>query len=358
MMDYNPSESWPFPILAQFIEIREKRGFHQIYTNGFIRTSDYEIELPKYYYNGWTARVFMRRSKELPSVSIEIVYNSGWYCKTLINDSENAIRTSTSGNEPDNHAAMGPEANAGSIYSMGIRLVKDFYLMSVANEASGTPQSMKTSLKGYRYDFKISSRTDVILSVHMSEEIENNYVSLPRYFDLLDTKHPPGSSIVALVKCTDPGAETTFYLDNDSKHPEDLSDTKGLAPVKFKTVHDLKKDQEFYVYVRNLPHRYTVATSFSPEPRPIDHKAGKDNICFYNSDNCTTLSLIQPQGCRNKPLHQARRVEPPYLPACCLSVTHRYSAGWTTKTSKTGWQLTRRFAGRSAAFVKPGSRAR
>lgn len=31
MMNYNPSDAWPLPILAQFIEVREKRGFHQIY---------------------------------------------------------------------------------------------------------------------------------------------------------------------------------------------------------------------------------------------------------------------------------------------------------------------------------------
>ncbi|XP_054920698.1 uncharacterized protein [Dermacentor andersoni] len=287
MMNYNPSDAWPLPILAQFIEVREKRGFHQIYPNGFIRASDYEITLPEIYYNGWTARLFMRRSKELPDVAIEITYSSSYYCKTLIKEGETSIQTSQRGYDQPKDEALGQEAKAGDIYSMGIRLMDDLYLMSVANEAVSAWQSMKSALKGYTYLLKIRSKQDVILSMHMSEEAENNYLRLPQYFDLPGTKHPPGSSIVALLECTDPAADTTFSLDTDGQASD------GLVSAKYGKVPGLMKDETFFVYVRNLPDRYMVAASFRSEPFTIAHRSAKDYIHFYRSENCDTLSLTQ-----------------------------------------------------------------
>ncbi|KAL1431487.1 hypothetical protein MTO96_002258 [Rhipicephalus appendiculatus] len=35
---YDPDTPWPFPILAKFLEIREQKGFHLFYQNGFVRT--------------------------------------------------------------------------------------------------------------------------------------------------------------------------------------------------------------------------------------------------------------------------------------------------------------------------------
>ncbi|XP_065280327.2 uncharacterized protein [Dermacentor albipictus] len=285
MVEYDPNEPWPLPMLALFLEIREKRGFHQIYPNGFVRYRDHEVDLLGEFYDGWTGRVFMCRSKKLPRTAVHTIYDSGYFCKTEISRNETSIRTIQKGVDPDTNQELGVTAKAGDIYSMGIRVVSGKYFQSVANEKAGPWMNMKTRVKTSEYKFKIWSREDVILSVHLSEERENNYKPLPEYYDLPKCQQPPGSTVIALLECQNPEEEIKVAIDTEGKNPQPQD------YVNYGKVPSLKQKPKFFVYVRNLPEHYTVATSFSPEPRRIAHKSAKDNIYFHRPTNCSTVRL-------------------------------------------------------------------
>ncbi|XP_054926730.1 uncharacterized protein [Dermacentor andersoni] len=229
----------------------------------------------------------MRRTKSLPAVGVHTIYDDKYFCKTEIPANGTGIYTSQRGVDAPNDTALGPVAKAGDIYSMGIRIVSDKYFVSVANEVAGAWMNMKSEIKSSDYKFKIWSREDVILSIHMSEEIENNYYRLPWHYDLPYSSQPPGSSIIALLECETPEQETKVSIDTEG------SGTSGLDSVNYGKVAALKKMQTFFVYARNLPEGYTVATSFSPEPRKIPHKAARNSIYLYRPENCSTLRLTQ-----------------------------------------------------------------
>nr|XP_054926740.1 uncharacterized protein LOC126530720 isoform X5 [Dermacentor andersoni] len=287
MVDYDPNEPWPLPLIALFLQIRENRGYHQIYPNGFVRGYDYEIELPNIFYNGWTARVFMRRSKSLPGVGVHTIYDTKYFCKTEIPANGTGIYTSQRGYDSPKDKALGPVAKAGDIYSMGIRIMSGKFFLSVANEIAGDWMNMTSNIKASDYKFKIWSREDVILSIHMSEEVENNYYRLPWHYDLPYSSQPPGSSIIALLECETPEEETKVSIDTEGNGP------RSRDFVNYGKVPGLKKMETFFVYARNLPEGYTVATSFSPEPKMVAHKSAKNHIHLYRPENCSTLRLTQ-----------------------------------------------------------------
>ncbi|XP_075547542.1 uncharacterized protein LOC142581993 [Dermacentor variabilis] len=287
MVDYDPSEPWTLSALALFLKIREKRGFHQIYPNGFVRTADYEIDLPNIFFNGWTARIFMRRTKRLPGVAVHAIYSSAYYCKTEIDLNGKFIRTLQKGYDPEQNKALSSEIKAGDIYSMGIRIMSDKFFVSVANDVSSSWMNMGSKIKASDYLFKIWTRSDVILSIHMSEEVENDYYRLPWFYDLPYSQQPPGSSIIALLECDKPQQETNVSIDTEG------GGARTRAVVNYGKVSSLQKSQTFFVYVRNLPENYTVATSFNPEPKKVAHKSAKNNIYLYRPENCSTLRLTQ-----------------------------------------------------------------
>ncbi|XP_049514159.1 uncharacterized protein LOC125941248 [Dermacentor silvarum] len=286
MTEYNPSDPWPTATLAHFLEIRNKRGFHQIYPNGLLRGYDYEIDTPSIIYNGWTVRVFMFRSQKKPLVAIHMIYNNSYYCKTEIHDGQNVVRTLQAGYDPTNNREMGVSVKPGDVYSIGIQLRSSKFLISVANEITGDWMNMK-SITANEFKLKIWSRSDVVLSLHMSEEVLDQYSRLPWFFDLPDSSQPPGSCIIALLECTNPNEDTLVRLDNEG------TGRHNLANVNYGKVPGLMKGQTFYVYIRNLPDRYTVATSFDPVPRTVAHKSAKNNIFYYRSDNCEYLRMTQ-----------------------------------------------------------------
>lgn len=286
MTEYNPSDPWPTAILAQFVEIRNKRGFHQIYPNGLLLGYDYEIDTPNIIYHGWTVRCFMFRTKTKPHTAVHMTYSNFYYCKTEIDEGQNGIRTRQAGYDPEKNEEFGVSVKPGEVYSIGIQMRHFKYLISVANDKS-SPWMNMLNIEASKFKMKIWPRADVILSVHMSEEVFDKYYRLPWNFYLPYTKQPPGSCVIALLECADPKEDTIMYMDNDGTGDRDL------ALVNYGKVPGLMKGQTLYVYVRNLPDRYTISTSFNNEPRTVAHRNAKNNIYFGRSGNCTTIRLTQ-----------------------------------------------------------------
>ncbi|XP_054926737.2 uncharacterized protein [Dermacentor andersoni] len=225
--------------------------------------------------------------RDLWGVGVHTIYDTKYFCKTEIPANGTGIYTSQRGYDSPKDKALGPVAKAGDIYSMGIRIMSGKFFLSVANEIAGDWMNMISNIKASDYKFKIWSREDVILSIHMSEGVENNYYRLPWHYDLPYSSQPPGSSIIALLECETPEEETKVSIDTEGNGP------RSRDFVNYGKVPGLKKMETFFVYARNLPEGYTVATSFSPEPKMVAHKSAKNHIHLYRPENCSTLRLTQ-----------------------------------------------------------------
>ncbi|XP_075527117.1 uncharacterized protein LOC142559401 [Dermacentor variabilis] len=155
---------------------------------------------------------------------------------------------------------------------------------SVANEETGPWVNMEYLTPSY-HKFKIWTGYDVILSRHMSEEDEQNYrpPSSPS-FDLPGSLQPPGSSVVTLLQCQRPEEDTNVGID-----------TIGDGSVDYinygKNV--LFENQLYFVYVRNSSNRWTISTSFNPQPKTIAHKSAKRAIYFHRPSNSYQKRMTQ-----------------------------------------------------------------
>lgn len=285
-LEYDPHHSWFLPALAQFLKIRDNRGFHRIYKYGYVQPNNYEIALPDNIYNGWTARIFVYRTTKQPLVAMHIIASSSSYCKTEVYKGQGDVKTSQAGvGTPARVEDLGVTVKPGDVYSLGIRVKNDKFLVSVANTAASkavelmalTPKSDK---------FNIWSGEDVILSLHLSEEEGNEYSPpRPRTFNLPKLFQPPGSTFLCTLESRLPSEDTKIGIDSEG----DIYSAKWINYGK----NVVPKNQQYFVYIRNLPDHWSVITSFNIEPKTLAHKAGTRNIFLHRPGNSYQISIVQ-----------------------------------------------------------------
>ncbi|KAL3207456.1 hypothetical protein MRX96_039686 [Rhipicephalus microplus] len=107
-------------------------------------------------------------------------------------------------------------------------------------------------------------------------------LGVPEYFDIPDSEQPPGSSMIARLQLKDPNSDLNIGVDPGT----------GTKYHNYGKRQDLSADSPFTVYIRNLPDRYVMVTSFDPQLITTQHNnRGKRNIWFHRGDNSVTLNL-------------------------------------------------------------------
>lgn len=292
---YNPNHAWPIPVLAKFTEIREKIGFHLIYKNGFRRNNDYEHHLFRLGGIGHhrTLRVFALRVDMEQICAMHIIYDDNYYGKVEIPGGEAGIVSKQRGYDKAQHDVLVPNVDIGEVFSFGMRIIytdsrRFHYLQGVANDAEGQWMNV-----GYidpkTYKFKIWQRNHIFLSMHITceecvlgEDRTGHPFYLPEYFDIPESEQPPGSSMIARLQLKDPNSDLNIGVDPGT----------GTKYHNYGKRQDLSADSPFTVYIRNLPDRYVMVTSFDPQLITTQHNnRGKRNIWFHRGDNSVTLNL-------------------------------------------------------------------
>lgn len=284
---YNPNVPWPAPVLAKFIQIREKQGFHLIYKNGYHRNYDYERKLSdfKSITNGWTARIFMLRVNMSETAAMHIIYDGNYFGTTYIpKNGGEGIVSEQKGKDRYQYETLVPKVQPGDVFSIGMRVILTArfpYLQGAANDASGPWMNVGTLVPN-DWTFKIWQRSHLLLSMHITCEYEEGTeIYLPDYYDIPDSQQPPGSSMISRLEVKD--VNTDLYL---RINPGD-----GVKYENYGRRKDVANGSLIYVYIRNLPDRYVMTTSFDPQPRTILHQEdGKRNIWFHRGGSLITLS--------------------------------------------------------------------
>lgn len=282
-LTYNPNDPWPLPVLAKFVEVRENNGFHLIYKNGFRWSSDYEETLDKFgpVRSGWTARLFMFRPDMSSKTVIEIKYSNKYRVRGELDVNATKVRLETSGYIPNINGELSPVINPGDVFSIGLRRDGDRYFEIVVNDEVSREQNLGESTEYKDLTFKIWQRSNLILSIHMTNEFGEKLYGLPDYFDIPRSEQPPGSSMIAQLELQDETKNLIFSIY-----------TKENEYIDYGIRKDLSKSSAFYVYVKHLPTYYTMVTSFDPVPRRIEQQQNSArNIWFYRPHTCITLRL-------------------------------------------------------------------
>lgn len=283
---YNPKDAWPTAVLAQFLETRERRGYHLIYKNGLLR-GDYEPNMNQMgrLMNGWTARVFLFRTRLSARSEVQII-KGGYFAKAKLPVDDANVKVELSGYDPKvDNKVLGPTVKEGEICSLGIRWREPKYLTALCNDKESSWMNVVTGIDAFK--FKIWQGGNIALSIHLTGELDKLYIPIRSYFDIPEQRQPPGSSIVAFAKVFNPAQNVRVGFDVTE------AGAKGVAWLDYGKP-SLKSNMEFYVYARHLPGYYAVQTSFDPKQRRVDtQKKSEDNIWLYISDNSEILRITQ-----------------------------------------------------------------
>ncbi|KAL1416770.1 hypothetical protein MTO96_027545 [Rhipicephalus appendiculatus] len=211
---YDPNAPWPLPVLAKFVEVRDLNGYHEIYTNGFVRSHDYETLLSSMggIKNDWTCRVFMLRVDMENTAGVHLIYNDDYYGKVEIREAFGAdVYSLQNNNGTKRNEVLLKNVKQGDIFSFGLRINNYRDIVGCANDKWGPWTGQNGIIKAQDYRFKIWQRTHVLLSMHITQE---NFHQRPEevffppdYLGLEYSVKPPGSSILACVQLQDPMKE-------------------------------------------------------------------------------------------------------------------------------------------------------
>ncbi|XP_075740418.1 uncharacterized protein LOC142786684 [Rhipicephalus microplus] len=209
---YNPDAPWPSRVLAKFIKVREKIGFHQIYTNGYVRGTYYEPILRDIglIANYWTCRVFMLRADMDFIGAMHLIYNDNYYGKVEITkeDGTNIVsRQNSKGVKRED--VLVSNVKTGDIFSFGLRIVTHNTLVGVANDVEGPQSYQHGAVRGNSYRFKFWQNNHILLSWHISQEDQEDserrwdpYLP-PDFFVVPYSEQRFGSSMIAWLELAD-----------------------------------------------------------------------------------------------------------------------------------------------------------
>lgn len=284
---YDPNAPWPIAVLAKFFEVRDCRGYHEIYKNGLAERNAYEPNLSQMGHipTDWICRVFMFRTNMNAIGAVHLIYSDHFFGKVEIRRENGEDIVSLQKNGVFNavvREVLVSHVKVGDIFSFGLRINKHRDFIGLANNVSSR-WSAQGTIKPSDYRFKIWQSNHVLLSIHITQEdVETTDILYPpAYLGTEYAEKPPGSRVVALLEFTHPDREVHFGVTFDNVNATNYGKRTDLPAYSL-----------IYVYLVNWPKKYVISTSFDPVPRPLLHSDGSGRrINFYYNDSTSLLSI-------------------------------------------------------------------
>ncbi|KAL1431468.1 hypothetical protein MTO96_002241 [Rhipicephalus appendiculatus] len=267
---YNPNTPWPLPVLAKFLEVRHKLGYHEIYENGYVRNGEYDVPLSTFgkIVTFWTCRIFMLRVDMEQLGAVHLINDNGYYSKVEIHKNYGSdlvyVQKNSSGEKRE---VLVTNVNTGDIFSFALRVIAKKTLAGLANNKESQWNSLGGIIYPNKCRLKIWSSNHVVLSMHITlEEVQdtirapNPYLP-PGFLDPEFSEQPTGSSMIVKLKLENLNEELNFGLQIDKKEEY----------IRYGQRKYLGLNSDIYVYVRNSPDSIVMSTNFEPAPRTIPH---------------------------------------------------------------------------------------
>lgn len=284
---YDANTPWPLPVLAKYLEVRDSKGYHEIYQNGFRQRKSFEVSLSDMgsIPNDWICRVFMLRTDMESTAAMHVIYNNNYFGKVeLGKHTGEDIYSYQNNNGARKNEKLVSDVKEGDIFSIALRVNRLRDLVGGANDVWGpwTGQGGKINPKDYA--FKIWQSNHILLSLHVSQEdLEvhpNDVLYPPDYLGRSYSDKPAGSSMIVWLSLQNPDNELTFGVALEKGKKEYIS--YGKRP-------ELMQHADVYLNVRNLEESLTMSTSFDPSPRSIPETSRE--FYYLRPHNAPTISI-------------------------------------------------------------------
>ncbi|KAL1416763.1 hypothetical protein MTO96_027539 [Rhipicephalus appendiculatus] len=219
---YNPNTPWPIPVLAKFVEVRECRGYHEIFKNGFVRKHPFETKLSDMgsIKRDWICRVFMLRADMTTTGAMHLIFDPKYYGKVQFSDTED-IYSLQNNNGAQRNEVLVSNVKVGDIFSIGLRINRHRDLVGLANDVEGPWIGQSGRIDSSKYQFKIWQGNHVLLSMHITQENipqdSDQIYYPPDYIYPEYSEKPPGSSLIAWLSLENTDDDLDFGVENNSK---------------------------------------------------------------------------------------------------------------------------------------------
>ncbi|XP_077492684.1 uncharacterized protein LOC144103855 [Amblyomma americanum] len=255
MTVYLPSAPMPKRVHAQWVSVRESRGLHINYPNGFPNMERTVSHILEPIYHGVTWRVFFYSNSTKGYAKVQMYSDSNAHTSAELRDQ--VVTFVSKYHNVGETKNLGIKIGLGTYYSMGVRIVHGTYLQAVFDDRQSSKTDMKRLYEKYKFKMVLETSNQVVLSIHFSDEFHlTNWLpgkGLGQRYHYVGTRATPGSYYMAVC-----------VFDGSSKDVEvEMFEAKTPTVAKFKNV-SLKKNEEFTLLVRNTPSHWVLHLSFYP----------------------------------------------------------------------------------------------